>query len=67
MQVQEEISRVVDKVQAEVEGQARSEVNLKREHVDERDEDEPEVILERPVKRRHIFTAEDEIIDLTAN
>ncbi|TGO25070.1 hypothetical protein BPAE_0088g00220 [Botrytis paeoniae] len=67
VEVQEEISRVVDKVQAEVEGQARSEVNLKREHVDERDEDELEVILERPVKRRHIFTAEDEIIDLTAD
>ncbi|TGO15533.1 hypothetical protein BTUL_0039g00500 [Botrytis tulipae] len=67
VEVQEEISRVVDKVQAEVEGQARPEVNLKREHVDERDEDEPEVILERPVKRRHIFTAEDEIIDLTAD
>ncbi|KAF7882765.1 uncharacterized protein EAF02_006128 [Botrytis sinoallii] len=67
VEVQEEISRVVDKVQAEVEGQARSEVTLKREHVDERDEDEPEVILERPVKRRHIFTAEDEIIDLTTD
>ncbi|TGO35756.1 hypothetical protein BHYA_0147g00210 [Botrytis hyacinthi] len=67
VEVQEEISRVVNKVQAEVEGQVRSEVNLKREHVDERDEDEPEVILERPVKRRHIFTAEDEIIDLTAD
>ncbi|KAF7946563.1 hypothetical protein EAE96_009559 [Botrytis aclada] len=67
MQVQEEISRVVDEVQAEVEGQARSEVNLKREHVDERDEDEVEVVLERPVKRRHIFTAEDEIIDLTTD
>ncbi|KAF7932440.1 uncharacterized protein EAE98_003739 [Botrytis deweyae] len=67
VEVQEEISRVVEKVQAEVEGQARSEVTLKREHVDERDEDEPEVILERPVKRRHIFTAEDEIIDLTTD
>ncbi|KAF7940772.1 uncharacterized protein EAE97_006958 [Botrytis byssoidea] len=67
VEVQEEISRVVDKVQAEVEGQAGPEVNLKREHVNERDEDEPEVILERPVKRRHIFTAEDEIIDLTAD
>ncbi|KAF5869278.1 uncharacterized protein Bfra_011086 [Botrytis fragariae] len=67
VEVQEEISRVVDKVQAEVEGQARSEVNLKREHVDESNEDELEVILERPVKRRHIFTAEDEIIDLTAD
>ncbi|KAF7905106.1 uncharacterized protein EAF01_005627 [Botrytis porri] len=67
VEVQEDISRVVNEVQAEVEGQARSEVNLKREHVDEPDEDEPEVILERPVKRRHIFTAEDEIIDLTAD
>ncbi|TGO67762.1 hypothetical protein BOTNAR_0036g00390 [Botryotinia narcissicola] len=67
VEVQEEISRVVGKVQAEVEGQDRPEVNMKREHVDERDEDEPEVILERPVKRRHIFTAEDEIIDLTAD
>lgn len=54
-------------MQTEVERQAIPEVNLKREHVVERDEDELEVILERPVKRRHIFTAEDEIIDLTAD
>ncbi|KAK6600771.1 hypothetical protein H4I95_07753 [Botrytis cinerea] len=67
VEVQEEISRVVNEVQTEVERQAIPEVNLKREHVVERDEDELEVILERPVKRRHIFTAEDEIIDLTAD
>ncbi|TEY78589.1 hypothetical protein BOTCAL_0047g00130 [Botryotinia calthae] len=67
VEVQEEISRVVNEVQTEVKRQAIPEVNLKREHVDERDEDEHEVILERPVKRRHIFTAEDEIIDLTAD
>ncbi|KAJ8060087.1 hypothetical protein OCU04_011697 [Sclerotinia nivalis] len=69
MQIQEEISRFDNEIQTEVEGQAKPgqakpEENLKRELAVERDED-IEIVLERPVKRRHIFTAEDEIIDLT--
>lgn len=69
LQIQEEISRVGGEIQTELEGQAKAEQakpeeNLKRELAVEQDED-VEIVLERPVKRRHIFTAEDEIIDLT--
>lgn len=72
MQVQDEFSRVEDEIQAQVaehvnSQQAKPAENLKRERVDERNEDDLEVVLERPVKRRHIFSEEDEIIDLTVD
>ncbi|CAD6450168.1 af46eb43-1fb3-4f29-abe8-68e04dc8b36e [Sclerotinia trifoliorum] len=67
--IQNEISRFGNEIRTEVEGQAKPEQakpeeNLKRELAVDQDED-IEIVLERPVKRRHIFTAEDEIIDLT--
>lgn len=72
MQVQDEFSRVEDEIQAQVAEhvnpqQVKPAENLKRERVKESDEDDLEVVLERPVKRRHIFSEEDEIIDLTVD
>lgn len=41
-------------------------MSIKRERVQESDEDDLQVVLERPVKRRHVFTDEDHVIDLTS-
>ncbi|ESZ92563.1 hypothetical protein SBOR_7048 [Sclerotinia borealis F-4128] len=72
VEVRDELLQVEDEIPEEVEIQVkpeqyRPEENLKRERVIEQDEDDIEIVLERPVKRRHIFSEEDEIIDLTAD
>ncbi|KAI9643039.1 hypothetical protein NHQ30_008774 [Ciborinia camelliae] len=70
-QVRDQLLQVENEIRAEVGAhvkpeQTEPEGTLKRERVVEQDDD-LEVVLERPVKRRHIFTEEDEIIDLTAD
>ncbi|KAB8303146.1 hypothetical protein EYC80_004595 [Monilinia laxa] len=66
VEVQDQLSQVENEIRVEIKEQAKPEDISKRERVVE-EEDDLEFVLERPVKRRHIFTEADEIIDLTAN
>ncbi|QSZ31535.1 hypothetical protein DSL72_001102 [Monilinia vaccinii-corymbosi] len=71
VEVRDQLLQVENEIRAEVGAQVepeqvKPENLLKRERVVEKDDD-LEFVLERPVKRRHIFTEADEIIDLTAN
>ncbi|PQE07544.1 hypothetical protein CJF30_00007277 [Rutstroemia sp. NJR-2017a BBW] len=60
------VSQAKEQIRGEVKPQAGSSENAltKRERAGDSD-DELQVVLERPVKRRHVFTDEDHIIDLT--
>lgn len=71
MQVQDQLSQVENESWVERKAQikpehVKPEDISKRERVAEQDDD-LEFVLERPVKRRHVFTEADEIIDLTSN